>query len=101
MKSIVRWFRTRRSVKKWNADIPLISAMSERHKDGPFYWGQLVWQEVSMYILLAKQVEPEEFSALCERRGFDSMMRAYLSGMLRHVLLGCKLSPNVAIERLP
>ena len=94
MKRIVRWFRMRRAVAKWNADIPLIMAMAAANEDGAWKWSQLVWQEAWMYISLAKQVEPEEFDWLCNRRGFDAMMRKYLEGMLRHVGLGRLLTAN-------
>jgi hypothetical protein len=93
MSSIIRWFRVRKAVAKWNADRYLLRAMAERHADGVFYWGQLVFQEIHMYITLGKQVQQEEFNVLCRRRGFDAMMRAYLSAMLKHVGLG-RLLPD-------
>jgi hypothetical protein len=68
--------------------------MAEHHKDGAFYWSQLVWQEVWMYISLAVQVDWDEYEALCKRRGFDAMMREYLAAMLIHVGLGRKLTLN-------
>ncbi len=101
MKRIVRWFRNRKAVAKWNADIPLIEAMAEHHKDGGFKWSQLVWQEVWMYISLAAQVDHDEYDVLCKRRGFDAMMRAYLSVMLIHVGLGRNLAPNKEISSKP
>ena len=94
MKALIRWFRMRRACAKWNADIPLIRAMAGVNHDGPFKWGQLVWQEIQMYIDLAKQVDPSEFDNLCKRRGFDDMMREYLTGMLRHVGIG-RLLPTI------
>lgn len=97
MKALVRWFRMRRACAKWNADIPLIWAMAEASHDGPFKWGQLVWQEIQMYIDLAKQVDPSEFDNLCKRRGFDAMMREYLAGMLRHVGIGRLLTANGSV----
>jgi len=98
VKAVVRWFRMRRACAKWNADIPLILAMADANKDGAFKWGQLVWQEVWMYIGLAKQVEPDEFDGLCKRRGFDAMMREYLAGMLRHIGRGRLLTANSALS---
>lgn len=97
MKALIRWFRMRRACAKWNADIPLIRAMAGVSHEGPFKWGQLVWQEIPMYIDLAKQVDPSEFDDLCKRRGFDAMMREYLAGMLRHVGIGRLLPADVSI----
>lgn len=87
----------RKAVSKWNADIPLILAMAKHHKDGEFYWSQLVWQEVHMYISLAEQVNPDEYKELCNRRGFDPMMREYLTGILRYIGLGRNLPSNYNI----
>jgi len=102
MKRVIYWFRDRRAVAKWNKDISLIMEMAKHHRDGHFYWSQLVWQEVHMYILLAKQVEQVEFEELCRRRGFDAMMRAYLVGMLKYVGLGrnliCGLGRNLICD---
>ena len=103
MKCIAKWLRNlrnRKAVLKWNSDLPLIKAMAKHHNDGPFYWHQLVWQEVWMHISIAEQVELGEFDHLCTRRGFDEMMKAYLAGMLRHVGLGKKLDTNIVVSSI-
>lgn len=45
-----------------------------------------------MWIQIGKQVTVEEFEWMCNRRGFDYPMRAYLIDMMTHVGLGKDLS---------
>lgn len=50
-----------------------------------FYWSQLVWQEIDMYARLGEQVDLEEFTSLCTRRGFTLNEQNYLYDMLKYI----------------
>ncbi len=82
--------RLNKAIKKWNKDIGSIKIyMKLSQKDDPyFYWKQLVWQEIDMYIKLGEQVTKEDFNCLIKRRGFDKYMINYLREMIIYVGLG-------------
>lgn len=90
------------AVEKWNSDKDRILAWikieeeTSHDKDFYFYWGQLVWQEIKMWILMSlhgmdehasdeifvKSITAEDFEGTCLRRGFDDFMKEYLCEML-------------------
>ena len=93
-------YRIRKAVNKWNKDIPYIKKcieeddkiLPENKESGEnyrphrsFYWKQLVWQEIKMYIQIGKQVELSEFTWLCNSRGFSLNEQNYLQTMLEYV----------------
>ena len=93
IRTLMKWLRLRKACAAWNDDITLIRAVASESgtPNAVFKWGQLVWQEIWMYISLGKQVDPVEFHELCERRGFDWAMCEYLRKMLVRVGLGKRL----------
>ena len=96
------WLVRRRAAKaarKWNADLGRIRSDAAGTPDGEFKWGQLVWQEITMYTRLGEQVQPAEFEHLCERRGFTPAMRGYLREMLAHIGLDRQLDAADSQER--
>ena len=92
-------YRINKAINKWNKDIPYIQkCIDEDNKVLPeipegesyrthrlFYWQQLVWQEVKMYIRIGQPVDLKEFIQLCSRRGFTLNEQNYLRDLLRHV----------------
>lgn len=82
--------RLDKAIKKWNRDIEIITTyINTCQKDNPyFYWKQLVWQEINMYIRLDEQVTKKAFQCLVKRRGFDKYMVNYLREMIIYVGLG-------------
>lgn len=89
----LRYLKRVKACRKWNSDRDYITSriQSGDYKITGFKWNQLVWQEIDMYIRLMEQVDPNEFSELCNRRGFSNDMRSYLKDMLIHVGLGKEL----------
>lgn len=77
------WLRRRlsKAVDKWNRDLHIITKNIHSPED-LFKWDQLVWQEIDMYIRLNKV---EDFSYICDRRGFNNEQRAYLKEMLEYM----------------
>lgn len=74
-----------RAVIFWNERLGYIVEQIEASDDknaATFKWGQLVWQEVVMYIGLGTV---EDFQWLCKRRGFDAPQRKILREVLEHV----------------
>ncbi len=93
MNNIKRFFSYRKTEKareKWNKDVNIIINYinSSKKKDATFYWSQLVWQEITMYIKIGEQVRKDDFNWLVNRRGFDKDMINYLRNMLIYVGLG-------------
>jgi hypothetical protein len=90
-----KWWQRRRRFQlareKWATDIGYILEQASAEDHGDFMWGQVVMQEIHMYISLGEQVQPQEFNWLCLRRGFSPEMRGYLTDMLVHVGLGSLL----------
>ena len=85
------WYNLRinKAVKKWNQDLHYIRQCileeSTPEESRGFYWNQLVWQEISMYISIGKSVQPDELAWLCSRRGFTLKEQNYLQSMMQHV----------------
>ena len=80
--------RMRRAVSFWNASVDTICASitHSRNKDmARFKWSQLVWQEITMFISLDKQVDDSELRWICRRRGFTRHQRRFLKRALCHV----------------
>lgn len=74
-------------VEWWNAHATEIETNikeSDREQEH-FYWSQLVWQEITMFIQIGQPVDQEEFSWLCDRRGFNRLQREYLAAMVKLV----------------
>lgn len=125
LETIVKFIRARwqdhcfnnrivKAINKWEKDIPYIKkCIDEDNKTLPvipkgesyrphrmFYWNQLVWQEIKMYIRLGKPVDLKEFIWLCDRRGFTLNERNYLKAVLQHVGLW-KIKPGSAVGYNP
>lgn len=97
--SLIKWFhnfflhrKLKKAIIRWNKDLPYIKSRCAKYKkaypteDGrEFYWHQLVWQEISMYIMLNKKIAPNEFAWLCNRRGFTLEEQNYLQSMMQYV----------------
>lgn len=77
-----------KAVEFWNQRIETVIQpdidSSHNRVDATFKWGQLVWQEVRMFISLGK-VEEGELDWLNERRGFNEAQRTMLHDILVHV----------------
>ena len=89
--NIIRNRRRIKFVKRWNNDLDYIWEETKKTKDGHFKWRQLVTQEIEMWINLKEQVTPEDFSFICQRRGFNEAMKKYLKNMLIYLGIGKRL----------
>jgi hypothetical protein len=96
LRRLVRFFRRRAICKKWNQDLEWIREQAGDDRDEAFKWGQLVWQEIAMWVQIGSRVDADEFEWLCSRRGFNGVQRQYLSDMLALVRLR-GFEPNNAI----
>jgi len=88
--SIIFKLRMKRAVKKWNCDLQQIDKWVKEDKDenASFKWGQLVWQEITMWIRLSgPKTTKKELDWMCKRRGFNDIQRKYLESMMKHVWL--------------
>ena len=88
-----------KAINRWNKDLPYINSCIKEHdaKYPPggegenykpsrtFYWGQLVLQELKMYIRLDEKIDTNEFAQLCARRGFALEEQNYLQSMMQYV----------------
>lgn len=92
----ITWFkkkiylhRINRAVRKWNSDIPYINECIEKESTEDnhrgFYWNQLVWQEINMYIRMGEKIAVNEFCWLCDRRGFTLLEQNYLQSMMQYI----------------
>lgn len=92
LKNPIKTFRRNRRykkfVRKWDSDIDYILDQINDDKDLLFKWGQLVNQEIKMFIRLDTQVTQDEIEWLTDRRGFNDEMESYLINMLKHVGIG-------------
>ena len=91
--------RLNKAIAQWNNDLPYINACIKEYDDKyppggkeenykpsrAFYWGQLVLQEIKMYIRLDEEVTIAEFTQLCTRRGLALKEQNYLQLMLQYV----------------
>jgi hypothetical protein len=74
-----------RAVRKWNNDVPFIESKCLSPGDH-FKWGQLIWQEIKMWISIGDPyLPPSELQWLSERRGFDNDQQEYLKTMMKYV----------------
>lgn len=97
----------KKAVKKWNNDVhsELLHKFMEEEKESWkkeasifFYWSQLVWQEIDAWCMDAKQVKQDDFDFICNRRGFDQLMRSYLFKMVKYIGLGIQLKNEFVVE---
>jgi len=56
----------------------------EDQRMAAFKWGQLVWQEIMMFIDLG-EVREGEIDWLTQRRGFSPLQRQFLEDALKHL----------------
>ena len=76
--------RLKKAVAKWNKEIP--EMLESCCEELCFKWGQLVWQEIDMWIRIGDPYTPKkEMDWMCERRGFSPEQRAYLIEMMTYV----------------
>jgi hypothetical protein len=68
-------------------------------KEKGFKWGHLIWQEISMWVSENKQVTPEDFKFIVERRGFDYDMANYLLELVKYSGLGGRLEEIELLSR--
>jgi len=94
IKEFLRRGRIKKAFNKWSADVDDNQRKLDESvaNDKNFKWTHLMWQEISMWIQVGDQVKVEDFEWLCNRRGFDYPMRAYLIDIMTHVGLGNNLS---------
>lgn len=52
-------------------------------RDANFEWGQLVWQELKMWVDLGAPVDQEEIDDMCVRRELRAVQRTYIVKMLK------------------
>ncbi len=45
-----------------------------------------------------KQVTQEDFDFICDRRGFDQLMRSYIFKMMKYLGLGRKMKNEFIVE---
>lgn len=104
-RSARRRLNIKREVKIWNLSIPYfiehaVSVPVRDGFDGYFYWNQLVWQEIKMWIQIDEPVTMKDLDYMVARRGFDSSMAAYLAaslqrcGLLRLDLRSGRVTPS-------
>lgn len=90
----IKDYRVRKAIRYWNNNLSYIEQDSKEHKEDEHYhfrWVQLVWQELKMYCIMGKQVDPVELEKLSEWRGFSPEQKSFLITCLKHVGLGKKL----------
>ena len=103
-KKQVEKYRTKKAIKLWNFNVDIINASVSREPDvnskylAQFKWTQLVWQEITMYIMIASQVEVDELSTLCKSRGFSQEQKDFLIYILVAIGLGDNLDVNEKME---
>lgn len=92
-----------KAVEKWNGDEERIKEyvkeLEKTINDAYFYWNQLVWQEILMYISIVSrngtlddegnytiaEIEIDDVENICDRRGFGDNERNYLYEMIKYL----------------
>ena len=91
----------KKAVDFWNSTTEIRQELFDKSKDRDkgIKWNHLVWQEISMWISIGKQVTYEDFKDIVERRGFDYNMAQYLLALIEQAGLDKKLKDIEILER--
>ena len=106
-----------KAVEKWNGDEERIKEYVKelektRKDDAYFYWNQLVWQEILMYISIVSRngtldhegnytfatIDRDDIEYICKRRGFGDNERNYLYEMIVHLGIRFEDGPKIIIN---